>query len=130
MRITCSFLCLLFIACNNQPLKNADYHIPDKGYPFVTPINPKDSSFPFYPVRTILSNSDSTDYAFFAKKLFDSFHEPNISLRPGETPVFRFVYSQWTDFATIVTITPSAIIAKTGDRVDYLHYVESNLRET
>lgn len=129
MRLITVFLSIVFLSCNNGTIQNGQFNIPDKGFLFERNIHPNDSAFPFYPVRRILSNFDSTYNAFYVSELLEAFNEPNISLRPGTNPVFRLLYNPWTDTACIVTITPTSIIAKTGDRVDYLHYEEKKLSE-
>jgi hypothetical protein len=104
-------------------------NFPDGGYNFAKEVNIKDSSFPFYPIRSKETVYDSTHDAFYTKKLLEAFDESNISLRPEDGPVFRIVFSQWTSPTYFIKIDQNKILIKKGLRVDYLHKDEGRLSE-
>ena len=127
-RIILLLLLSTLFSCSIRKNK-IELDFPEGGYSFAEYINPKDSSFLFYPIRSLETISDSTFDAFYTSKLYESFNEPNISLRPREKPLFRILYSQWTRPAYFITVTEDNIIIKKGLRVDYLHKVDTVLTE-
>lgn len=115
---------MLVLSCNIQ---NTQIKFPNVGYQFPEQINPKDSSFPFYPVRSLETLRDSTHDAFYMKKLLEVFDEENISLRPQKKPLLRIIICRWTQPSYIIRISEGEILIKEGLRVDYLHLKEDNL---
>jgi hypothetical protein len=128
MKTVCIIFSLSLLSCNS-PQRNSKINIPEGGYNFAEPINIKDSSFPFYPVRSMETIMDSTFDAFYTKKLLEVFEESNISLRPEKKPVFRIIFSEWTRPSYFIRIDEDQIIIKKGLRVDYLHKDEERLSE-
>lgn len=115
---------MLVLSCNRP---NPQIKFPNVGYQFPEQINYKDSSFPFYPIRSLETIRDSTYDAFYMKKLLEVFDEENISLRPQKKPLFRIIIAPWTQPAYFIRISEDEIMIKKGLRVDYLHLKEDNL---
>src|SRR4051812_29660114 len=121
MKTTFAIFSLLFLSCNIQ---NTLIKFPDVGYRFPEEISSKDSSFPFYAIRSLETNRDSTYDAFYMKKLLEAFNEENISLRPQKKPLFRIIIARWTQPSYFIRISEGEILIKEGLRVDYLHLKE------
>ena len=59
---------------------------------------------------------DSTHDAFFFPVIFNAFDEPNISLRPSEEITLRLFFNEMGSFGNFISITPTEITIKQGDR--------------
>ena len=127
-RIILLLLLSTLFSCSIQKNK-IELNFPEGGYAFAEYINPKDSSFLFYPIRSLETIRDSTYDAFYTRKIYESFNEPNISLKPREKPLFRILCLGMTTPAYFITVTEDNIIVKKGLRVDYLHKVNTALTE-
>lgn len=124
MKTIFAIFSFLVLSCNIQ---NKQIKLPDVGYLFPEQINPKDSSFPFYPIRSLEPVLDSTFDAFYMKKLLEAFNEENISLRPQKKPLFRIIIFKSTQPTYFIRISEYEIQIKEGLRVDYLHEKTDNL---
>ena len=94
------FLC----SCQSKTIR-----YPQGGYDFVSP--GIDTFFLQYPMKSVLSHRDSARIAgqsYFYCKAFD---EPNISLRPAKSPIFRFSYES-TNQLYFITLTPDNLTIK------------------
>jgi len=105
------FIFLFFCwSCNNSK-KGANINIiyPAGGYSFIDPTT--DTLFSEYPLKSIMPKKDSVRIAYYGYYFLKSFKEPNLSLRPSPTQIFRLVYE---DRATecIVTLTETNIQIK------------------
>jgi hypothetical protein len=128
MKTTIIIISVLLLSCNTQH-SNSKINFPAGGYTFAKEINIKDSSFPFYPVRSLETIMDSTFDAFYTKKLFEVFDEPNISLKPEKKPLFRILFREFKSPSYFIRITEEQIVIKKGLRVDYLHKDKTKLTE-
>lgn len=129
MKAPIIILSIFFFSCSSQN-SNQKINFPNGGYEFAKEINIKDSSFPFYPIRSMETIRDSTHDAFFTRKLLELFNEPNISLRPEKKPVLRIMYDDETRPVYFIRVDENQIIIKKGQRVDYMHNVEDSLSTT
>ena len=107
-----SFLILIMSSvsgCNNY--KQGNINFPKGGYNFPEKINPKGTDFLFYPVKDSFTSNDSFYTAFYEKKIYDAFNEPNISLKPSDKIIFRFFYAPP---CYMITLSKNEIIIKKG----------------
>jgi hypothetical protein len=64
---------------------------PDGGYEYPKNVSANDSNLYFYPIKDI----ESKKYAFgdyYSYLLYESFEEPNLSIKPFSDDVFRLTY--------------------------------------
>jgi hypothetical protein len=113
-------------ACKQDPVIKVD-----GGHRFSKHISKTDSSFWRLPVRDSLSTKDSFLIAYFGRKFYLAYDEPNISLAPWPTPVFRLLYSEALGDEYIITISPiEIVIKKRGSVPAEGRYDEMQLSET
>jgi hypothetical protein len=112
----------IFFSCNN----NIQY--PDGGYDYPAHVDDKDTNFYYYPLKDKLSRKDSFENAD-DYRTYQTFHEPNISLKPAITETIRFFYTGWGELPLLITITKNTIIVKRGyPGYDYV-YDETKLSD-
>jgi len=113
---------LLFITC-----KQSDIVYPEGGYNYPTNVSDKDTTFYSYPLKDLSPPFDSMQNfeTYFLLRLFD---EPNLSLKPQKTTVFRFTYIGW-GYSTIINLTPSEIIVKKQTKFRYPLFDKEKLNE-
>ncbi|MEO6232746.1 MAG: hypothetical protein ABJB11_17250 [Ferruginibacter sp.] len=126
MKLIVLSTCILLWGCNN-PHKLPEIVFPEGGYDLPKHVDDKDSNFFCYPIKHIESANDSFHDAFYGHLLLSAFNEPNISTTSFDTPVFRFIFQCWTCPTIVITLTPTKIIVKKGDRVDYVKRADSLL---
>jgi hypothetical protein len=103
------FLTLLFFTACHYPAR-----LPSSGYPYPKQVHASDTNFYFYPVRDKFSRSDSIRDAF-AYISFREMDEPNLSLRPMPSEVYRLTYDHaFDDGPTIIILTRDSIVVKFG----------------
>jgi hypothetical protein len=118
----CLCLLLLLAACD------ARNKFPPGGYAYPEIVADKDTNYYFYPVRNRLSKRDSIEAAL----VFESYHaldEPNLSLKPMSTEVYRLVYGEALNMdITIISLTPTEIVAKLGKATDEIYQLPDTIR--
>ena len=116
MRHLVLFGCIMIIAaCNSN--KPAAIHFPEGGYSYIKTQTDDDSDFCWYPLKDSMSSKDSIKIAYWGYHFYKSFDEPNISLKPEKTTVFRLTYfdgSLSSMRPIIITLKPNEIIVKEG----------------
>jgi hypothetical protein len=106
------FALILLSACH---LKS---HYPSGGYPYPKHFAAKDTNFYFYPVRDKFSRSDSIRDAF-AYISYREMDEPNLSLSPMPSAVFRLTYDEVMGHGpTVIVLTRDSLIVKLGHYTD------------
>jgi hypothetical protein len=108
LRLFAAFSLLLDAGCHSR------MGYPSGGYPYPKYLTGKDTQFYCYPVKDKETRRDSIldalNYVFW-----QSADEPNLSLRPMPTDVFRFVYSEALNPTTyIIRLTPTGLVVKTA----------------
>src|SRR5256885_14330253 len=88
---------------------------PDGGYDYPQEINPKDTSFYFYPIKDLQTARDSFRTAYYSPIFFHSFNEPNLCLKPQKNIVFRLSYEEWQQQPVVILLTDNTIIVKKGN---------------
>jgi hypothetical protein len=97
----------MLFSCKDEPVI-----YPDGGYAFINTDTIEDKSFPFFPVRDSMDVYDSLTGIFYETTIRILFHEPNISLKPAETEIFRLHISGFSIPYYFFTLTNGKIIAK------------------
>jgi hypothetical protein len=107
------FVGILFLftilRCKNEPII-----YPDGGYAFINTDTIKDKSFPYFPIRDSVDIYDSLAGIFHETTIRTLFNEPNISLEPAKTEIFRLSISGFSIPYYFFTLTDRTIIAKKG----------------
>jgi hypothetical protein len=94
---------LLITACH------APAHYPAGGYPYPENLSGKDTALYYYPIKDKESRRDSM-WDALTNADWRAIGEPNLSLRPMPTDVFRFLYSEALNPTLyIVTMTPALL---------------------
>jgi hypothetical protein len=101
---------LLISSCQVVKLKNIQF--PEGGYPYAKHVLPNEQDFYFYPVRDVIPRKDSVLAAIHQPKLHKGFDEPNLSLRPPKSPIFRLTFEAGLGYIAFLTLTPDSIIVK------------------
>jgi len=127
MKLFSFILVTLILSCKNHD-KYPEVTFPDGGYELPKHLD-KDSIFYFYPIKSIESANDSFHDAFYGNLFLGAFGEPNISTKSFGEPIFRLIYECSTCIAYIITLTPTEIVVKKGDRVDYAKRDDSLLTD-
>jgi hypothetical protein len=127
MKGSAFIIVLIILGCNTN---SSLVVYPDGGYDIPVHIAKEDSGFYYYPIRDLESTRDSFDDAFYERKFFDAFGEPNLSIASSAKPIFRFSYQGWTEASYMITISENYITIKKGNRTDYLHQDLTQLTET
>lgn len=104
----CIVIIILF-SCKDSPII-----YPDGGYAFINTDTIKDKSFPYFPVRDSINIYDSIYAVLYDANFMKLFDEPNISLKPSEKEIFRFLISGMGIPNYFITITKGKIIIKRG----------------
>jgi len=99
---------LFLISCKQPPI------FPGGGYEFPSGYTNADTNYYRFPIKDIVSKKDSfriSEYHLF----YRPFNEPNISIKPLKSPVFRLVYSPALKKPIIIVISERQITVKEGD---------------
>lgn len=110
---------LLIVAACGPDWSEIKY--PSGGYDYPTSVTDRDTSFYGYPLRDKFSRRDSFRQSY-VYLLFQSFDEPNLSLKPMPEDIFRFSYGTAFGNNTIITVTKDWLIVKRGDPDIYAEY--------
>ena len=113
---------LLLAACHSRMT------YPPGGYPYPEHVSGKDTQFYRYPVKASMSRTDSM---WDAKTYEDwqPFDEPNLSLRPMPTDVFRFIYGEALNRTIyILRMTPEEILVKIGTPTEVFEHLPDTSR--
>ncbi|HMI63910.1 MAG TPA: hypothetical protein VK518_23500 [Puia sp.] len=112
---------LFLIACHSQ------IRYPPGGYDYPKQVTYKDTNYYYCPIRDKESRRDSFRDAW-AFKTFRDFDEPNLSLEPMATDVFRLTYSEALDPTPyLIILKPGEIVVKTGKATDdFARYPDTN----
>jgi hypothetical protein len=87
---------------------------PKGGYPYAEKVSGKDTEFYRVPLRNVESRQDSM-WDAMAFEEWRSTDEPNLSLRPMATDVFRFVYGESLNPTLyIIRLTPTEMTMRIG----------------
>jgi len=114
------YIALLSLGCHSASTTK----YPPGGFSYPESFSDKDTNFYFYPLRSLLSRSDSFrdagDTTFYR-----DMHEPNLSIRPQPSPTCRLTYFDSYKVPgrpyrgpVIITLTPDHITIKEVDSVD------------
>lgn len=116
------FCVLALLSCHCQRI------YPEGGYPYPDDLTGKDTLSYRYAIRDIESRQDSM-FDACSYEDWESTDEPNLSLRPMPTDVFRLVYGESLDATLyIIRLTPTHMIVRIGTPTDYyLHLPDTNL---
>jgi hypothetical protein len=117
-----SFIPFLFLAACHSPIR-----YPPGGYDYPKQVTDRDTNYYYCPIRDKEPRRDSFRDAW-AFKIFRAFDEPNLSLRPMATDVFRFTYSEALDPTPyLIILKPGEIVVKTGKPTDdFWRYPDTN----
>lgn len=103
-------LVIILAGCHNEHLK-----YPEGGYNYIKPVTKEDSNFMYLPARAAMSKKDSFKVALFDPGFYKIFKEPNLSLGPWHTDIFRFYYSGVEDINVMISVTENEITVKLRD---------------
>ena len=103
-----SFLFAL-VGCNTEVEQNI--HYPNGGYDYPGTISPGDSNYYLYPIKNLIPRQDSFLFVD-AHYLFQSFQEPNLSIKPSGEDIFRLTREGGLIWPTVITITNKEIVVK------------------
>jgi hypothetical protein len=110
VRLTHLYAILLLLAACHPGVS-----YPPGGYLYPEQVTGKDTQFYRYPLRKIETRRDSMEDALFYED-FQNIGEPNLSLRPMPTDIFRFIYGDPSGPAIyIIKLTPAEIIVRIGN---------------
>jgi hypothetical protein len=98
---------LIICSCQHSVIKFPDIG----GYSYPNKINNRNIDFLCYPLIDSLSRKDSFETALYGRYVLHAFHEPNLSLRSAEQPIFRLIYESWYE-QTIISLTQKKITVK------------------
>ena len=104
----------LVASCNSKSDNLSAFVFPSGGFSYPEFVSIQDSAFYIYQYKDSLSPLDSLDAANFGEHFLSSFDEPNLSIQPGETVVFRFTYQDNSRYPIIINVTPTKIVVKEG----------------
>jgi hypothetical protein len=106
MRRSLPCLLLLLAACHSR------IAYPPGGYPYPEQVPDKDTDFYYYPLKNKLSRRDSF-LAAGDSLMFKAYSEPNLSIKPMPSPVYRLVYEGFRiPRVLIITLTQNEITVK------------------
>jgi hypothetical protein len=117
-------LFVFFTTCHEAPIS-----YPDGGYDYVAKINKEDSSFWYLPAKDSMPSEDSFLVAYHLPILSKAFNEPNVSLGPAPSEIFRFYFSGLGGEEIFITLTRNEIIIKQGKAGELYVYDPSQLTE-
>jgi hypothetical protein len=98
---------IIICSCKQPVIKFPD----TGGYNYPNKIDNRDTDFLCYPLIDSFSRKDSFETALYGKYVLSAFHEPNLSLKAAEQPIFRLVYESWYK-QTIISLTQTKITIK------------------
>jgi hypothetical protein len=102
-----SLFLIYFISCSDEEIV-----YPEGGYPYLKPLSQKDSNNWILPIRHLIPKHDSFQ-GIDIKYFYRGFNEENLSLKPLNEDIFRFVFEcGFCGKAAIVKLTPKEIIIK------------------
>jgi hypothetical protein len=105
MRGSLPCLLLLLAACHSR------ITYPPGGYAYPGHVADKDTNFYYYPVKDVLPRRDSF-YDSYRYLFYKSVNEPNLSLKPLPSPVYRFWYSGFEKGNYMISLTQNEITVK------------------
>ncbi len=118
------YLILLLVACH------PGIKYPPGGYPYPEHVADKDTSFYYYPIKNKIPRLDSLRDAMVSL-MFKAYNEPNLSLRPMPSDVFRFTYgTALSRGVTLISLTPKEITVKIGTPTDEFEHLPDTGRLT
>jgi hypothetical protein len=107
MRLTAIVVLLAFMLSCQSGVK-----YPDGGYEYVKNYNMEDTGFYFLPVKDSFSTFDSFWIAFHGEFLYSKLGEPNLSLEPRPSDVYRLITYTEPKAPIIITISMNKVITK------------------
>ncbi|HLX53955.1 MAG TPA: hypothetical protein VKR58_08435 [Aquella sp.] len=107
MKYLVIIISLLFFSCHSQT------KYPEGGFDYPKNVSNNDTNFYYYPLKDIESKKDAfqDSYAFL---FYQSFDEPNLSIKPQPKDIFRLTYGGTFRESVIITFTEDGIIVKKG----------------
>jgi hypothetical protein len=118
-------LAILLASCHSR------LTYPPGGYPYPDHLTGKDTELYYYPIKDKEPRRDSMrdaqSYAYWR-----AIGEPNLSLRPMPTDVFRFLYSEALDQTLyVITMTPTGISVRICTPTDvYYNLPDTSMLDT
>ena len=128
MRLFTILFIFCLLGCNNFK-KTSNIIFPSGGYSFPNRIDNRDTNFFCYPLKNLISRSDSFREAYYGYYFYHSFNEPNLSLRPTTKTIFRFSYEGWQQQPFIINLSEQAITIKKALRYIYPEEDDNKLTE-
>mgnify|MGYP006943152774 CR=1 FL=1 len=101
-------LLVLLLGCSNSE-KELSIIYPSGGYNFIK--LGRDTLFTAYPLKNIITRSDSFNVSYYGHYFLKAFNEPNLSLRPSTNSKFRLIYESTVNIY-IITLTEETITVK------------------
>lgn len=112
MRTALIFLPLIWTSScqiNDEPT----IRFPSGGHSYVKEVPVTEHNNYFYPIKYLLSRKDSLENAFYLPYFYSAFDEPNLSIRPTASPIFRLTFqSSYIGYVAVITLTDDKIIVK------------------
>ena len=108
MKFSIIIISLLFLACQTLP------EYPEGGFEYPKSVTDNDTTLFYYQLKNVESKRDAFNYSF-AYLFYQSFEEPNLSIKPQHNETFRLSYSPVFNSSIIITLTEDQIIVKIGD---------------
>ncbi|MES1221243.1 MAG: hypothetical protein ABUT20_37425 [Bacteroidota bacterium] len=106
------FFCSILLCSCSYFGKREAVNFPEGGYAYPSVVTSKDSAFFWYPVKDLISKQDSILLVYSGRNLYESFNEPNLSLRPGKEITFRLISGGPPSI--VIIVTESELIIKEG----------------
>ncbi len=106
---------------------NDEINYPKGGYDYPGEIGVNDSNDYYCPLRRVLSKKDSF-YFSRSYQFLRAIEEENLSLKPMQKDIFRFVYEQWKGPTIIITLNSKEITIKKGRPYDLYEHDEDQSR--
>ena len=116
---------VLVTSCNQREI-----FYPEGGYPYPQDISTVDTNDFAYPLKDLVSSKDSFRSAYISRYWGRGYNEPNLSIKPLETTVFRLLYFAAFQQELIISITESEIVIKESKKgTPYGTYDSTKLSE-
>ena len=109
MKIFLSFFVTLgiFASCLSKPkYPPGGYDYPDEQKAVI------DTNNYFFPIRDIISTSDSFNYVYYGRYWHQAYSEPNLSIKPFREDIFRLTFQSAFHDAAIITLLKNKITSK------------------
>jgi hypothetical protein len=114
----------VFASCGEEPIR-----YPEGGYEYVDNISKEDSSFWYLPAKDSMPSDDSFVVAYYSPTLSKAFDEPNISLGPASSEIFRFYFSGLGGEEIIIKLTRNEMVVKKRKTGQLYNYDRSQLTD-